>query len=264
MKLLLSLSLLILANVCLAQTNSTPSAAQTTNQLPDKITVDGVTYEKVRWQKPTPASVEIFHKSGVATIPLEKLPKELQERFGYDAQKAAAYRKAQAEQLESQRQQQELARHEAEERKHKVLSAIAKRQEQESLRQQEITEARANEEAAAARAELYAVKIQQALPKGCIGRMLSESERYGLSANERDFAFYVEGLTDVYDDSVVTIVIERQQEDFEYTTVLGAYRKLPRFRYLGRPEYKRTQTKWGWEDFYYWQGRQIFFARPGH
>jgi hypothetical protein len=95
MKLVLSVSLLIVANVCLAQTNPPPDKAQA-SELPDKITIDSVTYENVRWQKPTPSSVEIFHKSGIASIPLSKLPPELQERFGYDPQKATAYSTAEA------------------------------------------------------------------------------------------------------------------------------------------------------------------------
>jgi hypothetical protein len=58
------------------------------------LVVDGVTYENVRWGTVTPATVTIFHKTGVARIPLEKLSPELQKQFGYDPQRASQYRAA--------------------------------------------------------------------------------------------------------------------------------------------------------------------------
>jgi hypothetical protein len=71
-----------------------PAFAEQTNALPTAITVDGVTYSNVTWRGVGPASVSILHKTGVASLPLEKLPPELQERFGYDPKKAADYRAA--------------------------------------------------------------------------------------------------------------------------------------------------------------------------
>jgi hypothetical protein len=67
------------------------SFADETNTLPTTITVDGVTYSNVTWRTATPATVTIFHQTGVASIPLGKLPPELQQRFGYDPQKATDY-----------------------------------------------------------------------------------------------------------------------------------------------------------------------------
>jgi hypothetical protein len=67
------------------------SFAEETNTLPTTITVDGITYSNVTWRTVTPATVSIFHETGVASIPLEKLSPELQKRFGYDPQKAADY-----------------------------------------------------------------------------------------------------------------------------------------------------------------------------
>lgn len=69
----------------------------TSNALPATITINGVTYEDVRWGRLTPSTVTIFHRTGVAAISLEKLPPELQKRFGYDPQKAAAYLSAEQE-----------------------------------------------------------------------------------------------------------------------------------------------------------------------
>jgi hypothetical protein len=67
------------------------SFAQQTNPLPTTITIDGITYSNVSWRTVTPAEVSIFHQTGVATIPLSKLPPDLQQRFGYDPQRAVAY-----------------------------------------------------------------------------------------------------------------------------------------------------------------------------
>lgn len=64
------------------------------DDLPTTLTLDGVTYEQVQWTNATPSTVTIFHKTGVATIQLEKLPPELRKRFGYDPKKAAEYRAA--------------------------------------------------------------------------------------------------------------------------------------------------------------------------
>jgi hypothetical protein len=59
------------------------------------LTVDGVTYNGVRFGRATPTSVTIFHSTGVATVPLAKLPPEFQKQFGYDPQQAAAWQAAQ-------------------------------------------------------------------------------------------------------------------------------------------------------------------------
>lgn len=65
-----------------------------TNDLPNTITVDGVTYEEVRWGAATSSSVTIFHKTGIARIPLERLPVDLQRHFSYDPEKAAVFKQA--------------------------------------------------------------------------------------------------------------------------------------------------------------------------
>ncbi len=65
--------------------------------LPTTITVDGIIYSNVTFGTVTPTTVSVFHKTGVAGVPLEELPPELQEYFGYDPQKAADYRMAVAD-----------------------------------------------------------------------------------------------------------------------------------------------------------------------
>jgi hypothetical protein len=65
--------------------------------LPATVTVDGIIYSNVTFGTVTPTTVSIFHKTGVAGIPLEKLPPDLQEYFGYNPLKAAEYQKAVAD-----------------------------------------------------------------------------------------------------------------------------------------------------------------------
>jgi hypothetical protein len=88
--------------------NAAPSGA-TSNALPTSITIDGIIYSNVTWRTATAATVTIFHSTGIAAVPLWKLPPELQKRFGYDQKNAAAYLSAEQmahEHQEQQRQQQ--------------------------------------------------------------------------------------------------------------------------------------------------------------
>lgn len=48
-------------------------------------TTDGSTYHNVRWGPVNQGKVVMFHNRGVTYLPLEKLPPELQARFGYQA-----------------------------------------------------------------------------------------------------------------------------------------------------------------------------------
>jgi hypothetical protein len=93
-----SISLLCFMPHCLAgegdSEQAKPESFKQESELPTTITVDGDTYENVKWKRVTPATVTIFHKTGVSTIPLASLPPTLQQRFGYDPQKAAEYQAA--------------------------------------------------------------------------------------------------------------------------------------------------------------------------
>ena len=122
------------------------SFAGETNVLPTTITVDGIIFSNVTWRTVTSATVTIFHETGVASIPLEKLPPELQQRFGYDPQKAAAYR---GEELAAA--QQRLAEMQAKERlrqqrEAEALEAARKLQEAQAelAREQQMANQRAN------------------------------------------------------------------------------------------------------------------------
>lgn len=96
----------------------------------NSFTIDGFTYENVRWARVTPSTVTIFHKTGVATLPLEKLPLDLQKSFGYDPIKAERYRQAEAKaraawQQAKQQRLQLLQQQQAEEDRRKRLEATA-------------------------------------------------------------------------------------------------------------------------------------------
>lgn len=54
-------------------------------------------YENVRVREVTPATVTIFHSGGIRQFDLSALPRELQERFGYDPEQAEAWKSAEAE-----------------------------------------------------------------------------------------------------------------------------------------------------------------------
>jgi hypothetical protein len=99
----LRLGILIFSlSVWFSQSASISAEEIATNSATTNLTIDGVQYENVRWGRVTPATVTIFHKTGVASIPLGKLPPDLQKKFGYDPQKAAEWIKAEA-QAEQQR-----------------------------------------------------------------------------------------------------------------------------------------------------------------
>lgn len=53
------------------------------------ITVDGVTYQDVHFGQVRAGSVDVFHSQGVCSIPLEKLPPEIQKQLGYRPKKVA-------------------------------------------------------------------------------------------------------------------------------------------------------------------------------
>jgi hypothetical protein len=64
-----------------------PLCAQTDSTL----TVDGVIYTNAVFGTVTPYAVTVKHSTGIASVPLERLPADLQQRFGYDPQKARDY-----------------------------------------------------------------------------------------------------------------------------------------------------------------------------
>ncbi|MGA2139396.1 MAG: hypothetical protein ABSH14_11085, partial [Verrucomicrobiia bacterium] len=58
------------------------------------LAVDGVTYSNVTLKTVTPTTVSIIHQTGAVTVPLDKLPAELQKQLNYDPKKAAEHQLA--------------------------------------------------------------------------------------------------------------------------------------------------------------------------
>jgi hypothetical protein len=92
-----------------ADSSTVASTAAASNTLPTSITLNGTAYEDVRWKRATAATVTIFHRGGIATIPLAELPPDLQKHFGYDPRKAADY-ESQAAAAEARLEEQNRAR----------------------------------------------------------------------------------------------------------------------------------------------------------
>lgn len=224
---------------CIAVRSALPDDANST------LTVDGVTYSNVTFGAATPSSVSVRHSTGVASVLLEKLPPELQKRFDYDPQKAAAYRQEETKRLESFRQQQELSRQQEHQRGEKLESAIRQQEELERQRQEQQGREQERQQREREKAVLLSIIVRQALPEGALVDQGSFDPRM----------LYIAGLTGVYDDTAYVIVVERSG-DFEYTTTLGAYKKVPRYQYLGRPNDIGPQPT---GNRYWWQGRPIQF-----
>jgi hypothetical protein len=122
-----------------------PSRAEETNALPTKITIGFETFEDVAWGTVTPVSVSIRHRTGIATIPMEKLPTAIQKQLGYDPQKAADYQAA--------LQRAEAARQEAKQKQWAAGAAERERQAQLQEQQRQAAEAAATKNAAEAAAK---------------------------------------------------------------------------------------------------------------
>jgi hypothetical protein len=112
-------------------------------------TLDGKEYKNVTVGRLEPDGIVLTSSSGISKVYFTELPKEVQERFHYDAVKAAAYSSAQAASQEAfQRQQEELRRKLAEENnKYWIDRESAKNQhvdrarqiQQDSVRQGKVT-----------------------------------------------------------------------------------------------------------------------------
>jgi hypothetical protein len=74
-------------------------------------TVDGKEYKNVKVSRVEPDGIVLSSKSGISKVYFTELPKEVQERFHYDAAKATAYSTERtANQRELRKQQDELQR----------------------------------------------------------------------------------------------------------------------------------------------------------
>jgi multidrug efflux pump subunit AcrA (membrane-fusion protein) len=99
--------------------------------LAEDVVINGDTYKDVVWvttpeQAAETQRMSIRHSAGVGTFWLEDLPKEVRERFGYDADKTAAIRAAEAAKIaEEERKAAEAAQKAADEAKAREEAARA-------------------------------------------------------------------------------------------------------------------------------------------
>src|SRR5437870_13715235 len=82
-------------------------------------TTEGKEYKNVTVKRVEPDGLVLSSKSGISKVYFTELPKEVQRRFNYDPEKAAAYSAEQNVALEQTRKQQEEALRRSEEEKQK-------------------------------------------------------------------------------------------------------------------------------------------------
>ena len=115
--------------------SSLPLFAET---LPAVLYIDGTKYMEVVYQKRDAANVQFMHSDGVASVPIAKLPEDIQKQFNYDPQAA-----------EVEAQRQHAAKEDAERRISEKKKAVTERMKSEgsvrddSVRQTEIRKLKA-------------------------------------------------------------------------------------------------------------------------
>src|SRR5947208_6713716 len=70
-------------------------------------TIDGKEYKNVTVSRVEPDGLVLSSKSGIAKVYFPELPKEVQQRFNYDPEKAAQYRATEVEAAKQAFQQQQ-------------------------------------------------------------------------------------------------------------------------------------------------------------
>ena len=91
-------------------------------------TMDGKEYKDATVSRVEPDGIVVKTKSGISKLYFVQLPKEVQQRFHYDPQTAAAYSAQQAVQYEVHQKQQEAARYRQEDVEAQNRANIAQQQ----------------------------------------------------------------------------------------------------------------------------------------
>ena len=91
-------------------------------------TTDGKEYKDARITRVDPDGIVVKTISGVSKVYFAELPKEIQERFHYDQQKASAYSAEQAANYTAYQKQQEDAQHERENATAKQKTILAEQE----------------------------------------------------------------------------------------------------------------------------------------
>src|SRR6266849_4641558 len=93
-------------------------------------TINGKEYKDTTVTRVEPDGIIVKMKSGISKLYFVELPKDVQQRFHYDAQTATAYSAQQAAQYEGYQKQQEEVRHRQEEADTQNRANIAQQQAQ--------------------------------------------------------------------------------------------------------------------------------------
>jgi hypothetical protein len=91
-------------------------------------TIAGKEYKDATVNGVEPDGIIVKYKSGISKLYFAELPKEVQDRFHYDPQRATAYSSAQAANYEVYQKQQEEARYRQEDRDAQKNAMIAEQQ----------------------------------------------------------------------------------------------------------------------------------------
>jgi len=91
-------------------------------------TVNGKEYKDATVIRVEPDGIVVKTKSGITKVYFAELPKEIQERFHYDQQKAGAYSAEQASNYSVYQKQQEMAQREREDAAAKQKTILAEQE----------------------------------------------------------------------------------------------------------------------------------------
>ncbi len=81
---------------------SSPEKADSEKPIPVFKTLDGKEYFNVTITGATPSKLKIQHQDGMVSIPFENLPKEIQEKHGFEPEKSKAFEQEQDEKRAAQ------------------------------------------------------------------------------------------------------------------------------------------------------------------
>src|SRR5437016_1276850 len=108
--------------------------------------IDGKEYKNVTVSRVEPDGIVLITSSGISKVYFTELPKEVQERFHYDAAKGAAYSSQEAANQQAfQQQQEQLKRQLADEKNRYWIENEARTQ---SAKKEQVASQQANEQSA--------------------------------------------------------------------------------------------------------------------
>src|SRR5205809_473436 len=105
-------------------------------------TIDGKEYKNAKVRRVEPDGIVLITKSGLSKVYFVELPKEIQERFHYDAQQGAQFTAQTLEENRLIRQQQAGEEQKRVEQKAKDLAERRQQEAEQQRRQQEVEQQR--------------------------------------------------------------------------------------------------------------------------